>query len=114
MKKLQIRENVASMAFGHILEDHIKHRLASQLAGHLADTFFNELELKRNNGDGITAVEYSYNCILFEPREYNNVMHKLDNILQYVRVNMQNPILINALVDLKSKMMEETTVRTSS
>ena len=111
MKKFQIRNRVGNLAFANISEDYIKDMLAKTLATKIADSFFKDLQLKRDDNDKICTVDYSYNFVIFEADEYNNVIHKLQNLIKYVQTKKPDDQLLYLLVELKNELLKDSSNR---
>ena len=81
--------------------------MARELGNQLADTFFNDLELKRNSSDIITAIDYSYNFAIVGARQYNNILHKLETLINYIQNKKSDDQLLFYAVDLKNEILDE-------
>ena len=81
MKRLGIKSHISNLSFGYISEDHIKQMLSRQLAQEIAENFFKDLQLKRDENDKLHTIEYYYNFFVLETREYGAIMDKLQRVI---------------------------------
>lgn len=85
VKRMRINNHVSNLNFRNIEEDVIKNMLSRKLAQEIAENFFKDLELKKNNNDNISTIEYYYNFFILETKEYRAITGKLKKVIDNFR-----------------------------
>lgn len=85
MKRLEIKNVISDLGYLTVGEHEIKEILSHRLARELAENFFKDLQLKKDNGDKIHTVEYFYKFYILDTKEYNDTIHSLQEITKYIK-----------------------------